>query len=220
MGKRKRSTATGKDPLQEVYRNVEMTPRESTGRPGTPHRFFQLSYAVSVHHETSIQEQSATEALSKLVVHRHANGLCIVTVSEEAIRSKKINRVDYLVQEAPECSNAAKRKRQVKALKSGAPAAAACEQGMVTPSTIIAEITMEKGTILSIPAGVWGSVLELNRNMSPELLLKDTQLDGYLAVILPTGPFPPPCPIAQDDEPRKRLDSSIKGEGMVQKDEE
>jgi hypothetical protein len=42
--------------------------------------------------------------------------------------------------------------------------------------------------------GVWGTVLEVNPNLSPDLLRKDPDLDGYVAVVLPTGPFPPPPP--------------------------
>jgi hypothetical protein len=71
-------------------------------------------------------------------------------------------------------------------------------------------MTRENGTTIQIPAGVWGTVLELNTNVTPELLKKDPLLDGYLAIIMPTGPFPPPLVVYQsqqdesDEEPRKK----------------
>jgi len=44
--------------------------------------------------------------------------------------------------------------------------------------------------------GVWGTVLELNRRLldaeHSSLVLRDPMMEGYLAVVLPTGPFPPP----------------------------
>ena len=81
--------------------------------------------------------------------------------------------------------------------------------GMVTPDTILAKIHCrannnnqdETGTTtpaaimtttsLPIYAGVWGSLLELHTSLTPEQLTHDPLLNGYVAVILPTGPFPP-----------------------------
>jgi hypothetical protein len=45
---------------------------------------------------------------------------------------------------------------------------------------------------------VWGTILErnhINLQQNPALLQHDPLLDGYLAVVLPTGPFPPPSSI-------------------------
>lgn len=39
---------------------------------------------------------------------------------------------------------------------------------------------------------VWGTVLEVNARLNLEILKKDPLLDGYIAIVLPTGPFPPP----------------------------
>ena len=45
--------------------------------------------------------------------------------------------------------------------------------------------------MINLYACVWGSILELNRSISPNVLANDPLLDGYLAIILPTGSFPP-----------------------------
>jgi hypothetical protein len=62
---------------------------------------------------------------------------------------------------------------------------------------------------LSVLCGVWGTVLEVNANLSPELLRRDPALDGFLAIVLPTGPFPPPGAIL----PPSSLASSGASEG-------
>ena len=81
--------------------------------------------------------------------------------------------------------------------------------GLVTPRTILAYIhcrrlvrhhhdqqpkeDQEEDEAIMVPiyAGVWGSLLELHTDVTPEQLTQDPLLDGYMAVILPTGPFPP-----------------------------
>jgi hypothetical protein len=61
----------------------------------------------------------------------------------------------------------------------------------------------------SVLCGVWGTVLEVNANLSPELMRRDPALDGFLAIVLPTGPFPPPGAIL----PPSSLASSGTSEG-------
>lgn len=63
--------------------------------------------------------------------------------------------------------------------------------GIVKPDTMIAKMHLNNGTFLPIYACVWGSILELNTHVTPKQLLEEPLLEGYLAVILPTGPFPP-----------------------------
>lgn len=185
------------DPYQETYYdNVSVVAREPTGRPGTPHSFFQSSFDVVVSvsnsdqytktckQEDATKERTATRIHNKLTVHRHANGLCIVTLGENI--SSDIVSVKYLVQPGSECSNAERRKRLSKVSKGNGNVS-----GAVTPSTPIMELTDAAGTVISVLAGLWGLLIEINLNMSVELLERDSILDGYIAIILPTNAFPP-----------------------------
>jgi len=61
----------------------------------------------------------------------------------------------------------------------------------VFPTTVIAEMRRASGEPIPILACVWGTILELNHSITPDILFDDPLLDGYLAVILPSGPFPP-----------------------------
>lgn len=160
------------DPFKEAYENVTIVPRESTGRPGSPHCFFNASYEV-------------VGSEDKVVIQQHANGLCIVTVGKSR---PNVKHVEFLVEEAPESSAGERRKRQSKLLRGDK---LADTQGLVSPNTILVRLELENGETEDIPAGVWGTVLELNPRLTPELLRDDPLLDGYLAVILPTGSFPP-----------------------------
>ena len=47
------------------------------------------------------------------------------------------------------------------------------------------------GSVMTVMAGVWGILMEINHNISAALLERDSLLDGYVAVILPAGVFPP-----------------------------
>jgi hypothetical protein len=62
--------------------------------------------------------------------------------------------------------------------------------GIVSPGDIIA--TSAHGEC--VVAGVWGTLLEVNTTAWSQKAFApfDPLLDGYLAVVLPTGPFPPP----------------------------
>jgi hypothetical protein len=173
MGKKRQR----QDPVQEIYQEVtSIAPRPSTGLPGTPHSFFASSYDVQV-------------LSSTIVVHGHANGLCIVCLNQ--VPASNVKSIDYLVTAAPDCSAAERRKRQATLLKKGIQSKTAIH-GIVLPTTILANLVLEDGTIQPIHAGVWGTIVELNDNMSPELLRRDPLLDGYLAIIQPaTGAFPP-----------------------------
>lgn len=188
MGKRKQP-AGDRDPFMEAYDNVTITPRESTGRPGSPHRFFQASYTVSVSQKDAIDQTMSVKkpvppVVAQVVVHQHANGLLILTSTP----SENVKNVKFLVREAPESSAAERRKCHSKLLGGRNIADA---QGITLPNTFVAQFEMENGESQLIPAGVWGSVLELNSHLAPNLLNDDPLLDGYLAVILPVGPFPP-----------------------------
>jgi hypothetical protein len=120
------------------------------------------------------------------------------------------NTIQFQVLETPDMSAAQKRKRGAKQLK-GRMTKTTVEAeaaGAVRPSDqLVTIVTTSAGgqqqqqqpaphSVDHRPCCVFGSVLELNRNLTIGLLETDPLLKGYLAVILPTGPFPPrasPC---------------------------
>lgn len=136
------------------------------------------------------------------VVHTHVNGLCVVTAGDVSTwlvplyPNHTIVSIEMVAKEPPSCSAAEKRKRQSKMLRGGK------VEHTVTPTTVIANLVLTKndtsgeteGETVEVPlyAGVWGTIVELNHGVTPRLLMEDPLLDGYLAVILPSGQFPPP----------------------------
>ena len=79
-----------KSAYEMAYENVRFHPLQSTARPATPHRYFAESYEVE--HLTSIDgggsesdqrkdagNDSKSVVHRRQVVHKHANGLVIVT---------------------------------------------------------------------------------------------------------------------------------------------
>jgi hypothetical protein len=143
------------------------------------------------------------------VVHSHVNGLCVVTAGDLLSSSlfdanhedqATIQSIRFVTKEAPACSAAEKRKRQAKMLKGGK------VEDVVAPSTVIAELIVakkrnqcgddsksssKKTLVIPLRACVWGTILELNTELTPTVLMGDPLLDGYLAIILPSGKFPP-----------------------------
>lgn len=197
--KRKRNS---RDTLGEAYSSIKsITARESTGRPGSPHRFFRASFDVKFANsnkgeggaaanqvedgQTGTLEPSSSEHMaSEIVVNQHGNGLCVVTVGTTL--RETVDKIEFLVTAAPDTSANERRKRQHKMLQGKK------ITDVVTPSTVLARLTLENGDKELIRAGVWGTILELNKEVTPTLLKNDPLLDGYLAVILPSGSYPPP----------------------------
>ena len=179
------------DTLAAAYTSVKaFEDIPSTNRPGTPHRYFEASYRAEFADDIiSKQEHKLSQ-----VIHCHANGLAIVTIGD-TLRDKTIQSIEFCIDESPTCNAAEKRKRQAKMLKGKTNI-----EGVVTPSTVIAKLTVlsdssdtsKSSQVIPVYAGVWGAVLELNKTVSVDTLRNDPLLDGYLAVILPSGPFPPP----------------------------
>jgi hypothetical protein len=213
MGKgQKRKLQEGPSSSRAIYQNVTVVPRVSTGRPGTPHSFFESSHEVSIGSAATKRakpdETTPTAAIavhSNLTVHRHANGLCIVTLGEKPPPS--MVSVRYLLQPGSECSSAERRKRLFSLQKGKGNV-----DGAVTPTTPMLELVDSRGTVLTVPAGIWGLLLEVNPNMSVQLLERDSLLDGYVAVILPTGIFPPPTDDVSCCDPARNeaLDAIVK----------
>ena len=184
-GKRKRPFG---ESLREAYKSIDFSPQEATGHPRSPHRFFKESYVATFLRESTDQagetKQSPSFELSQ-VVHHHVNGLCIVTAGTRLPDQGDIAAFEIVATKAPPCSAAEKRKRQAKMLKGGK------VEDAVTPTTVLANLQLKSGEIIPVHSCVWGTILEVNSALSVDLLLDDPLLDGHLAVILPSGEFPP-----------------------------
>lgn len=69
----------------DTYSHISFCKRSSSERPGSPHRFFYDSFAVvEIEASPSVVDHSAlqsstTSKNATQIVHRHLNGLCIVT---------------------------------------------------------------------------------------------------------------------------------------------
>ena len=177
--KRRRDTSA----FETAYEAWTFPSIESSGRPGTPHRYFKDSFQIISPQKTESNKDHYQ------IIHRHANGLAIVTAGTllKAHENQQVQSIDWKqsVSTVANESAATKRKQQAKMLKGKA------TEGTVQPHHILAEITLDNGTIVPLQAGVWGTILEINQQLTPQLLMDDPLLDGYLAVILPSGPFPP-----------------------------
>ena len=175
------------DSLTTAYSSIKFSPRTAPGRrsPDNPHFFFSSSYTVIKSNFTSDEKREAGDLDIRQVVHQHANGLCVVTVGEQSIPPSKILKsVQFIVKEAPSCSNTEKRKRQSKMLKGQGKV-----NNVVTPSTVIAELILEERnskegrigskTVIPVHACVWGTILELNSTaLMPDIILEDPLLNG------------------------------------------
>jgi hypothetical protein len=207
-----------KSAYQRAYDGVTFAPVASTGRPGTPHCFFKSSFRVTllpdIIHTVDESTTAATPrtVVSKMRVHQHANGLCVVCLDDEFDSIAEINdcRVQFEVSEIPDLSLAQKRKRGAKQLR-GKHSTSNLDDGTVLPTTTLCEIitpanssvtsdtvptiaTSTSHSTVAVPCCVFGSVLELNHGVTPRLLQSDPLLKGYLAIVLPAGTFPPPSP--------------------------
>lgn len=174
-----------------AYSSISFSPRESTGRPSSPQRFFSSSHSGTFTDQGQEEGEGthnngggdASSLDITQVVHHHVNGLCIVTAGEKLPTG--IQSITFVAKEAPACSAAEKRKRQGKMLKGGK------VEDSVAPGDVIAQLKLETGETIPLYACVWGTILELNHSLTPQVLLDDPLLDGFLAVILPSGNFPP-----------------------------
>ena len=112
-----------------------------------------------------------------------------------------ISKVHFMVETSTSQTVGQKRK-QAKKMKKGARQNNHKNiSGMVQPGDVIATIHVSDGSVIHVQSCINGSILELNENLKsdPNLLLEDPLLDGYVAVILPNGPFPP----------NKRIESNV-----------
>jgi hypothetical protein len=155
------SNNNNKDGTNSYYKNISFHERTSTGRPGSPHRYFEHSYDVSFHtcvddrapsstsrspalHTDATKDAALTtaavekadnnsnkqsnttsnknNATGNQVVHRHVNGLCIITagnILQTALQQTTISSsdngtsqhqsivsIEYLVKIAPDAQSA------------------------------------------------------------------------------------------------------------------
>ena len=198
--KRPRSKRNDDTTYRQHYQNFSYIPIPSTGRPGTPHRYFAESYAVRPKTETTdnqAPESPADETLTHMpIIHKHANGLLIVTAGRNYEWDKiDVHRIKLHPTPAPASSTGSKRKQQSAMLRGKKSADAA--PGVVRPDDTLCtlETTQQPhhaAIVHKMPCAVWGTLLEVNPRLSVDLLKNDPLLSGYLAVVLPTGRFPPP----------------------------
>lgn len=170
------------DAYRKAYANFSYQAVPPSGCPGSPHRYFESSY---------IAQATADKAprTSTIRIHRHANNLCVVTAGDSNLEGS-IESVQWHHKEAPPTSAGSKRKQQSKLLRGKEEDAL----GVVRPDDVLCTIRMADQSLIEIPCGVWGTVVEINSSLISDCtrLTRDPLFSGYLAVILPTGPFPPP----------------------------
>ncbi len=131
---------------------------------------------------------------------------------DDNINGVKIRDMQFLVQ-ASNSQTVGKKRKQAKKMKSGnatfsfhnngsIPGAGGNNNnnhnhndGMVKPNDLLAQIKLTNGITVNVPSCVCGTLLEVNDNLKQNenlsLLVDDPLLDGYIAVILPNGSFPP-----------------------------
>ena len=65
--------------------------------------------------------------------------------------------------------------------------------GSISPIDTVAIVEFTNGTKMEVKSCVLGSVMEVNKNLqeNPSLLVTDPLLDGYIAVVMPSGLYPP-----------------------------
>mmetsp|Transcript_33000 Transcript_33000/g.79814 ORF Transcript_33000/g.79814 Transcript_33000/m.79814 type:complete len:205 (-) Transcript_33000:21-635(-) len=175
MGKRSKKRAFGEITKRE-YASIKFEERKPIDHPRSPHSFFETS------HDIKFSDSSNSFEMQQ-VVHKHRNDLCIVTAGEKI--PPNVKSINYVAREAPACSAAQKRKRQTKMLQGQK------VDDTVSPSTTLVELELESGEKIALKACVFGTIIELNKNLTPEVLKDDPLLDGFLAIILPSGSFPP-----------------------------
>lgn len=195
--RRRKNKPRREDPYTSGSVKCTTSKIRSTGRPGSPHSVFQSSHhvtltttddsAVGVTDDAVVTTDTTRpndEAYERQIVHRHANGLCVVTVGDAVgTTNAVVDAVEFLVA----CDDKAVGGKNKKKFQKNS-------QGMVRPTDALAKIRFDDGRELTLYCCVHGKIVELNRALvtKPSLLSHDPLQDGYLAIIVPLGAFPPP----------------------------
>ncbi|KAL7533538.1 hypothetical protein ACHAWF_004535 [Thalassiosira exigua] len=199
-------------------RTVSFRERPASGRPGSPHRYFEKSYDVMTFDDGATADDDGGQQLppsrGSQVVHRHLNGLCVVTAGDVLERATaggevEVSSVHYLVGVRKDVQSARGKLRAKRAKrKRGGNGGEHCFDGTVSPQDPLCRVTLSDGTTVLLNCCVEGTVVELNRRLDrseatvagssnaaleeaatggqgPALLQKDPLLDGHLAVIMP-----------------------------------
>jgi hypothetical protein len=162
---------TKDDAFHKIYDGLSYQALASSDQPGAPHRFFKTSYALEPNHQ---------------VIHQHVNGVCVVTAGSDLLKDgSSITHVELKQTAAPSMSQGELRKAHSKLLRGKS------VPHTVAPGDILAIATTSNGRHIHLCCAVWGTILEVNETITPQLLMDDPLLNGFLAVILPAGPFPP-----------------------------
>ncbi len=201
------------------------------------------------HSSESTPQQSTTTCKEMIllprgnhqVVHRHLNGLCIITAGNILENYKKqddsinVTSIKYVVNVGKDSQSAKGkiRARKYKKAKKSQGLQEKWRDGIVSPQNSLCFVTLSNGKEIELKCCVAGTVIELNKRLGsvhgncekcdnesngeksivnqdknfrvsheecldeiglvrdPSLLMRDPLLDGYLAVILPRGVFPP-----------------------------
>lgn len=206
---------------QSQYDGISFSKRESSGRPGTPLRFFSSSFNVqmsSSHDDrgsstprtctSKVESDTCTrtiadgrEALeeSKLettcnphqIIHRHKNGLIIVTAgtalqnilatntntntdtAADTAAGVTITDLKFKVQISNSQSVGSKRKKARK-MKNGGGGG---NDGFVEPNDTLAVVTFSNGSILDLKCCVAGTVMEINEGLVRDSF-RDEEMEG------------------------------------------
>jgi len=208
MGKSKKNKENKKS--FEMYDGVNVEEySQDTSKYGGPHRYFQNSYTVSLRGErageendaagTSLEEEGASRKCMRQVIHRHANGLCVITVGEGL--EKDIDRVEFVKslgsdqknERKESASNLSNVKRD-ESISNKKRKKMKLSESMVLPKDVLARVYfVGENHPLDFVCCVHGSLLELNVRLTakPDLLRSDPLFDGYLAIIKEKFRFPP-----------------------------
>lgn len=205
------------DALFKEYAGITFSKRLSSGRPASPHRHFESSYEGRTTSTGANDAKASPSQEFGQVIHRHANGLCVVTAGDiikEACResgstgdasnaSSTIKQVDFRIKPAEGQSVGSKRRKRMgknPKRKRGSDNndngdggdADESSSGSTSPSDVLATVELSCGTNVELKCCVLGTLLEINARLQekPSLLLSDPLLDGYLAVIMPRGRLP------------------------------
>ena len=192
------------------YRDVAFRERHSSGRPGSPHRYFETSHDVTFSDGASPAERreqtiSAGERPDQQwkssqasifdadelsgnhqAVHRHANGLCIVTagnVLENLISGSGeigepkivISSIRYLVKVSEDSQSARgkmrtknKKRKHASGVGGGETSQSGGQDGRVAPLDPLCRITLSDGREIELRCCVEGTIIELNRRLCPD----------------------------------------------------
>ena len=150
-----------------------------------PHRYFKCSYEYeyknTIHSSAECipGNEKEAEIEIKQVVHKHVNGLCVVTAGDCIRNYGDIDKVEFLIGSDSLLVSSKKRK-----VKRGHPSHVRANTPLVK---VYLKPNIENGVSdITLFSCVTGNIIELNTerlHANPGLLSCDPLLNGYLAII-------------------------------------